>query len=365
MNEMIAPNDNKKTAVVDLFCGAGGLAYGLKSAGLNIAAGVDLDPRCKVPLEANTGATFSCKDISDLTAEEISQWFGSADVKILAGCAPCQPFSTYSQSRKSSDDRWKLLSEFQRLAIALKPDIVTMENVVGLSSQPIWIKFVEALEQDNYFVSWRKVDCRNFAIPQSRQRLVLLASKKGPIHFPDPEPVEVTTVRDSIADLPPIAAGEGCEDDPMHVSSSLTKINLKRIQASKAGGTWRDWPIGLRAKCHKKASGKSYPSVYGRMEWDKPAPTMTTQCYGYGNGRFGHPDQDRAISLREAAILQSFPEEYKFLDDNDPVTFSQLGTLIGNAVPPKLGEAIGKAIISHLDNAEAIGPRDEKLLPLI
>ena len=123
---------------------------------------------------------------------------------------------------------------------------------------------------------------------------------------------------------------------------------MKRIKQSRPGGTWRDWPEKLRANCHRKESGKTYPSVYGRMEWNKPAPTMTTQCYGYGNGRFGHPEQDRAISLREAAIIQSFPKKYKFFNKNSDISFSHLGTLIGNAVPPKLGEAIGECIIKHV-----------------
>ncbi len=134
----------------------------------------------------------------------------------------------------------------------------------------------------------------------------------------------------------------------MHTSAGLTSINLARIKASKPGGSWRDWPKRLIADCHKSASGQTYPSVYGRMEWDKPAPTITTQCYGYGNGRFGHPEQDRAISLREAAILQSFPRSYKFIPANEPVNFKSTGRLIGNAVPVDLGRAIAKSINLHI-----------------
>ncbi|MGV1957782.1 DNA cytosine methyltransferase [Agrobacterium sp. 22-214-1] len=341
-----------KTAVVDLFCGAGGLAYGLKSAGLGVKAGVDMDPSCRHPIEHNTDAIFECRDVSDIEASDLDKWFGDAEVRVLAGCAPCQPFSTYSQSRKSVDDRWKLLRQFQRLALAVRPEIVTMENVPGLATQQVWKEFVAALREADYKVSWREVACEEYEIPQSRKRLVLLASLLGPIELRKPEQTNVVTVREAIGELPPIKAGESSPDDPLHTSSALTATNLQRIRASVPGGTWRDWPKELRADCHTKDSGKTYPSVYGRMEWNRPAPTMTTQCYGFGNGRFGHPEQDRAISLREAAILQSFPESYSFIPDREKVTFSRLGTLIGNAVPPKLGEAIGRSILYHLEAIE-------------
>lgn len=350
---------------VDLFCGAGGLAFGLKSAGLHVSVGVDLDPRCKYPLEANTGGNFHCMDVASVTNEHLEQWFHGATVRVLAGCAPCQPFSTYAQSRKTIDDRWKLLREFQRLAISAKPEIVTMENVVGLSTQKVWRDFVMALKRAGYWVSWLKLDCKDIGVPQHRKRLVLLASSRGPITFAFPEKVSEVNVRDAIGKLPKISAGAVTGKDPMHVSSNLTQINVKRIKASKPGGTWRDWPKKLRAECHKRESGKTYPSVYGRMEWDKPAPTVTTQCYGYGNGRFGHPEQDRAISLREAAILQSFPNDYRFIEIDEKPTFVGLGTLIGNAVPPKLGEFIGKSIVSHLNGDIAFDGGSNGQLPLI
>jgi DNA (cytosine-5)-methyltransferase 1 len=352
-NVTIAPyTGGRRTAVVDLFCGAGGLTYGLKSAGLVVKAGVDLDPSCRHPIEHNTSAIFECRDVSAVEADDLEEWFGEAEVRVLAGCAPCQPFSTYSQSRKSVDNRWKLLTEFQRLALAVRPEIVTMENVPGLASQKVWKDFVAALRKADYHVSWREVACEEYGIPQSRRRLVLLASLLGPIELRKPEATKVVTVKDAIGDLPALKAGEASPHDPLHVSSTLTPTNIERIRASVPGGTWRDWPEGLRATCHTKDSGKTYPSVYGRMEWHKPAPTMTTQCYGFGNGRFGHPEQDRAISLREAAILQSFPKSYSFLAEEEKLTFSRLGILIGNAVPPKLGEAIGHSILYHLEAVE-------------
>jgi len=346
------PQINQKPVVVDLFCGAGGLSYGMQSAGFEISTGVDLDPSCRFALEANTNANFVCDDVTNVTSDQLNDWFGDATTRVLAGCAPCQPFSTYSQSRKSKDERWNLLLEFLRLAIDVKPEIVTMENVAGLAKQEVWKTFVKDLVDDGYWISWRVVKCEKFGVPQNRRRLVLVGSRIGPIQLDDPEDYQLVTVQEAIGDLPRIAAGETHPDDILHTSSGLSETNLKRIRHSKAGGTWRDWPKDLIAECHTRSSGKTYPSVYGRMEWDKPAPTMTTQCYGYGNGRFGHPEQDRAISLREAAIIQSFPDTYKFVGEGDQIAFSHLGTLIGNAVPPKLGEAVGRCILNHLNGME-------------
>lgn len=340
----------KRIVAVDLFCGAGGLTYGLKSAGLKVAAGVDLDPRCRFPIEQNCSAEFIEKDVAKVTAADLQKWFGKADVRVLAGCAPCQPFSTYSQSRKSPDPRWELLSSFQRLALETLPEIVTMENVAGLKARMVWTDFVEALQDAGYHVRWDEVACTDYGVPQKRKRLVLLASRLGPIELPAPTHRDTpVTVKDAIGGLPTIGAGMDAGDDVLHVASSLSNTNMTRIRASTPGGTWRDWPKELRAECHQRESGATYPAVYGRMEWRKPSPTITTQFYGFGSGRFGHPEQDRAITIREAAILQSFPAGYRFVEADKDVSFRRLGTLIGNAVPPKLAEAIGITIREHVE----------------
>lgn len=338
----------QKPVVVDLFCGAGGLSYGLQSAGLCVRAGVDIDDASSYPFKTNCKAEFLKRDVSALTGEELRQLFGSAEVKVLAGCAPCQPFSTYSNTRKTADDRWQLLRSFSKLALDVKPHIVTMENVVQLSQRPIWAEFVHSLERAGYHVSWDTFSCERFGVPQTRKRLVLLASRMGPVELPVLATGKTRTVRETIGHLPKIGRGAPNASDPLHVASRLSRENVERIRHSKPGGTWRDWPEHLRAKCHSKKTGETYPAVYGRMNWDEPAPTITTQFYGYGNGRFGHPEQDRAISIREAALLQSFPENYAFVSSPREVTFRRLGILIGNAVPPKLGEAIGQAILNHL-----------------
>lgn len=344
---------SKRPVAIDLFCGAGGLTYGLEQAGLRVAEGVDVDPHCKYPFEANNKARFVCKDIREYTAADAEKAWAKADTKILVGCAPCQPFSTYTQgSRGSYKQRWVLLRRFGELIEETEPDVVSMENVAPLERTEIFKKFVKRLRDLDYYVNYNLVDCRTYGAPQMRRRLVLLASRLGDIALTQAthkSPETWTTVRDTIAHLPKISAGESLNDDPLHRSASLSDLNMRRIRASKAGGTWRDWPPELVADCHKKKSGKTYPGVYGRMEWDKPSPTITGQCYGFGNGRFGHPAQHRALSLREAALLQTFPEDYAFIPDKaDFPGMSNLGQLIGNAVPPLLGRIIGKSIMNHL-----------------
>lgn len=343
-----------KISAADLFCGVGGLTYGLEQSGVSVRLGIDIDASCRHPIEANTRSRFIRADVAEIAPAVVASAFKTGDVSLLAGCAPCQPFSTYSQSAKrdsgksSSDARnedWKLVERFGELIEELEPDLVTMENVPPLARQPVFEKFLRNLK--DYFVDYRVVECETAGLPQTRRRLVLMASKLGPISIPEFD-LKRKTVRDTIGVLPPLKAGGVDPRDKLHRASKLSAVNYQRIRASKPGGTWRDWPVGLRAACHTRSTGETYPAVYGRMVWDEPAPTITTQCFGYGNGRFGHPEQDRAISLREAAMLQGFPSKYSFIPDHEPVSFAKLGRLIGNAVPVTLGRAIGDILIQHV-----------------
>lgn len=340
---------------VDLFCGAGGLTHGFVLEGLPVVAGIDLDPACRFPYEANNQAKFVERDISKVTTAELKALFGEASLTILAGCAPCQPFSTYAQRYEldGKDGKWGLLYEFARLAEGAKPDVITMENVPTVAKHEVFQDFVDTLKRLGYDVWFDVVDCSRYGVPQTRRRMVLLASRHGKITMIEPTHEKPTTVRQAIGRLRPLSAGEAAPGDKLHVTSRLSEKNLKRIKVSKPGGTWRDWPDDLVADCHRAKSGHSYAGVYGRMEWNAPAPTMTTQCYGFGNGRFGHPQQDRAISLREAAILQSFPRDYAFVPKGADVSFTVLGRLIGNAVPVDLGRAIARSINIHLASVVA------------
>jgi DNA (cytosine-5)-methyltransferase 1 len=355
-----AMTEQRLIEAVDLFCGVGGLTAGLRRKGIRVKAGYDLDPHCAYPYRKNNKATFVLKDVADVSASEILGHYSPGAIKLLAGCAPCQPFSTYTQGRDTKSDRkWPLLDHFSRLIRETTPHLVTMENVPDVTKHDVYQRFVDSLTSgpNSYYVWSGTVACDQYGLPQRRRRHVLLASALAPIALIGPTHLKnPVTVRDAIESLPPIGAGESDGLDSLHVASKLSPLNLRRIRASRPGGSWLDWPKALRAACHRRESGKSYAAVYGRMSWDEPAPTMTTLCYGYGNGRFGHPAQDRGISLREAAILQSFPPTYVFGPSDDAVQFRATGRLIGNAVPVRLGEVIGLSLRRHVQSITHLRP---------
>jgi DNA (cytosine-5)-methyltransferase 1 len=342
---------HKTIKAVDLFCGAGGLTAGLRQSGISVTLGIDIDPACEFPYEANNpGSRYLLDDVAAIKPELIKKAWKGADVKVLAGCAPCQPFSTYTQGKKHRPGgQWSLLKSFGNLINQSRPHIVTMENVGSLVRHKIFRQFCDVLLDCEYELVWDVLDCHHYGVPQARKRLVLIASLLGRPNLPrKSNSNHRSTVRDCIQSMPFLEAGKTHPDDRLHVCSRLTPLNMKRMKVSTPGGSWRDWPKNLIAPCHNKKTGKTYPAVYGRMEWDRPAPTITGQCYGFGNGRFGHPEQDRAISLREAALLQSFPADYVFVPEDKPVRFTEVGLMIGNAVPPKLAAAVGRAIVGHV-----------------
>lgn len=342
-------------ACIDLFCGAGGLTHGLLKRGIDVRAGVDLDPACRFAYETNNeGVAFLERDIESLSPSEIADLFPNDQFRLLAGCAPCQPFSTYAKGRDTSTDaKWHLLRSFADLVRRVQPELVTMENVPQLPKHSIFAEFLAGF--DGYHTWFKVVDCEDYGIPQRRRRLVFLASKLGPISLISPTHADNhPSVHETIGFLPRIRAGESSAADPLHSAAGLSDINIRRIRQSKPGGTWADWDEDLIAECHQRESGKTFGSVYGRMSWHEPAPTMTTLCYGFGNGRFGHPEQDRAISLREAALFQTFPKKYKFIPDGEDLNFRVVGRLIGNAVPVRLGEVIAMSIRKHLKSVGAL-----------
>ena len=212
-----------------------------------------------------------------------------------------------------------------------------MENVPRIQHETVFTDFVNTLNALKYKVYHDVLYCPDYGVPQKRRRLVLIASKFGEI-----APFSKThtstgqnglepyrTVKEAIGDLPEITDGQAFEGDPLHRTQKLSTLNKKRLEQSKPGGTWLDWDPELRAPCHRRPSGQTYKSVYARMKWTEPAPTITTQFYNFGTGRFGHPDQDRALSLREGALLQTFPPDYNFIDPSAPAPLTRLGIHIG------------------------------------
>ncbi len=338
--------------VVDIFCGAGGLSHGFGQRGFHIAGGFDVDESCRYAFEHNNGAPFIRRDVTLLKAKEINALFTPGRARVLVGCAPCQPFSTYNQ--KNDDPKWQLLARFGQLVSEVRPDVLSMENVPRLLTfrgGGVFEEFVSSLEASGYYVIWDVLYAPDFGLAQTRSRLVLLASRLGHIELPKPTHVgRHRTVRQEIGKLPSLKHGEVSARDPLHRASKLSDTNLRRISGARPGGTWRDWNRRLVADCHKVRSGKGYSSVYGRMTWDDPSPTITTQFYGFGNGRFGHPEQNRALSLREGALLQGFPRHYEFVAPGERIHFKRVGRLIGNAVPVRLASSIASAVKAHIEN---------------
>lgn len=339
--------------IIDLFCGIGGLTRGLMDSGFNVIAGFDIDPTCQYTYEHNNNVPYHMQNIREIHAADLNELYTEDAIRILVGCAPCQPFSQMRfklGEANEHDEKYNLLLEYGRLIEELHPTIISMENVPQIKKTEIYMQFIQMLQDNGYYFSEKVVYCPDYGIPQSRRRFVLIGSLLGPIELIAPtHHREDVSVRNFIDHLPHIEAGGVDPNDALHRSASLSEINLRRIRASRPGGTWRDWPEELRCPCHRKSSGKTYSSVYGRMSWDRIGPTITTQFYSFGTGRYGHPEQDRALSLREGAMLQTFPQDYDFIDPNREFVFRDIARHIGNAVPVRLGEVIGETNIRHLE----------------
>ncbi|HMK27643.1 MAG TPA: DNA (cytosine-5-)-methyltransferase [Chitinophagaceae bacterium] len=338
--------------VIDLFCGVGGLSHGFVLEKFDLIAGVDFDLSCKYAYEKNNNAPFYHKNLTRTSSKFISSLFPPNAPRILVGCAPCQAFSPLSHKYKDND-KWKLLYSFGRIIKDVRPDVISMENVPRLldyDNGNVFTDFCEILLSEGYDIYQRVVNAADYGVPQRRNRLILLASRLGKIELINEthKQEDHVTVWDAISHLPSIEAGEVSNKDELHRSRGLSDLNLKRILATPEGGGWKNWDKELILKCHKKETGKSFRSVYGRMKRNEVAPTLTTQCTGYGNGRYGHPIQNRGISLREAAILQSFPIAYDLINPTEKFSLRKLETHIGNAVPVLLGRVIAKSIKKHL-----------------
>lgn len=361
-------NDNKKNIVVfDFFCGCGGTSRGFQSAGIDIAFALDIDPGVKNTFTNNfPDASFCEKSITKLEVSDLQPALDKHkdSYKLFCGCAPCQPFTKQNTESPKHDKRKSLLSQFGIIIEEFKPDFVFIENVPGLQKVPKnkkgpFPEFKELLEKMGYYIAYGVVAAQDYGAPQLRRRFVLLASKHGEICIPDPTHGEgrgnpYNTVRNAIADLPAIAAGETCKDPTIlnHRASELSEINMRRIKASDPdGGGRNNWPKKLWPKCYTRTNENGethsgHTDCYGRLWWDRPATGLTTRCISYSNGRFGHPEQDRAISIREAARLQGFDDEFEFTG-----SLASMARQIGNAVPLDLAFAMGSHFMKHIESA--------------
>ena len=330
-----------RIACIDLFCGAGGLTRGLLDAGIRVVRGVDKDGTARETYERNNpGAEFMQADIREVSPHDVTAGVDRSGGLLLAGCAPCQPFSSHAP-KGADDERRSLIGCVGALVESILPDYVLVENVPGFrKDNPHKTVFLKMLDDNEYLVDDDVVDAKRYGVPQTRRRYVLLASRKGCISIPAGR-ARVRTVRDAISGFPEIGAGQGRPDVENHAAPSLSAANLARIRLTPPdGGSRGDTPREMWTDCHRSHTG--HTDTYGRMKWDAPAPTLTCRCISLSNGRFGHPEQDRAISVREAAALQSFPDGYVFRSN-----MCRNAVHIGNAVPPLMAKALGRAVARH------------------
>lgn len=341
-------------SVIDFFCGAGGMSFGLANAGLNVRAGIDVDSTCQTTYEQNVrGATFVSSDVSHLTADALKSQLSirsNDDSLVLTGCSPCQYWSKINTNRTKSRQSAYLLKEFMRFVNDLSPGWIIVENVPGLvkkegSALPDFLKF---LTRRGYSYAHSVLDLSHYQVPQSRHRFVLIANRLGVLaSLPQASSKSIPTVRRFIGvenGFPSIDAGHKDETAFMHTASGLSDINLERIKRTPLNGGRRDcWQedTTLQVSAYQGRSNQ-FTDVYSRMCWDRPAPTITTRFNSFSNGRFGHPTEHRALSLREGATLQTFPKNFRFFG-----SMPTIARQIGNAVPPVFAEQIGRHIMAQ------------------
>ena len=362
--------------VFDFFSGCGGTSRGYVDAKLEIAFAIDnnrdatltfvnnipgvhlrevQEDESEDPVALSSGDVLQ-KNIKDLPVEALRPIINFCDghALLFSGCAPCQPFSRQKTILPDDDDRVVLLDEFRRFVEHYLPEFIFIENVPGMQNvagkNGPFDRFINFLKVANYYYNYRVVASKKYGIPQSRRRLILIASRLANIEFPPmthgpgTKNIEYSKSREWIYDLPELKAGEIDPNDPIHRAASLSETNLLRIKATPIDGNRMDWPKELWLPCHSNGY-KGHTDVYGRMKWDEPATALTTKCHSLSNGRFGHPEQLRAISIREAASLQTFPPTYMF--DGG---LQSMARQIGNAVPVLLSQHFGENFNKNLEH---------------
>ena len=351
------PTTQLPIKVFDFFSGCGGTCVGFRRAGLDVVFALDIDADARASFGAYPGFKSLVPEsspIQDLDPQTLAPLVSEQrnHPLLFSACAPCQPFTKQHTLRRVNDERVTLLLQFLRFVEAFTPEFVFAENVPGIqkvnaNEGPLGA-FMVSLERLGYYRTCGVVASQDYGVPQQRRRFVLLASRIGHIDLPtpthgprSPRRTPYRTVRDTIADLPAIHAGEQHPADPMHRAANLSPLNLRRIRALSEGAARTDWPEGLWLNCHRNGYG-GHTDVYGRMRWDMPASGLTTKCISLSNGRFGHPEQDRAISIREAALLQTFPPTFQFSG-----SLQSRARQVGNAVPPRLAELVGRHFARH------------------
>lgn len=339
----------KSWGVVDFFCGCGGTSSGLEKSGMDILAGIDIDDVALATYKHNfPKSEIINQSIVDLPLGLLNDLVkkGNKDKLVFAACAPCQPFSTQNRLKTTDDQRISLLDEMHRFVEYFMPDYIILENVPGMQKieQGPFTRFQELLDKHGYQYDFAVKNAMNYGVPQSRKRLVLIAAKAREISLPEEfcgkGKAPYKTVKETISKYPPLEAGENFANIPNHQCAGLKEITMERIKNTPEGGDRRDWPESLLLECHKTHSGHN--DVYGRLRWNKPSVTLTTKCTSISNGRFGHPEQNRALSVRESAALQTFDDTFVFKG-----TLQSTAKQVGNAVPVLFAKALGDQITAE------------------
>lgn len=354
-----------QVVLADFFSGCGGTSRGFADAGIVPKLAIDWDADASASYRMNFPATDVVEgDIRDLKIAQVeaAMQLPGNPIRLFAGCAPCQPFAGHRHEPTDRDSRSLLLLEFLKFVKALDPELIFVENVPGMqrlsASHGPFKEFVDEVAK-THDIAHATISSADYGVPQTRRRLVFVASRLGPIDIPPPTHGDTTdkphpTVRDWIGELPAIEAGREDLEMSGHRAMRLSSLNLARIRATPEGGDRRDWPKRLWPDCHL-GGFKGHTDVYGRLSWDRPAPTLTTKCISYSNGRFGHPEQDRALSVREAARLQTFPADFQFVG-----SLSSQAKQIGNAVPVILARRFGNYLVEHVAQNSAARPRSRR-----
>lgn len=354
----------KKLTAIDLYCGAGGLTLGLKRAGFNVVAGVEVNPEIAKTYKANHRTTkLLIKDVREISGKEILELTGLKEIDFVAGCPPCQGFSSLTSKYRREDPRNVLILEMARIIEELRPKAVMMENVPRIETRgkPILDEFVSRLEFMGYNVNKGVLQLADYGVPQSRRRFVLLAGKGFFIDHPkrthcrkgdkkrklNPWPKLAGVIKGMSAPVTLSQARKngGPKKFNWHVVGDLKKISVSRLKALKAGGSRKSLPKKLRPNCHAE-SDEGFQNVYGRLSWEQTPPTITTGCTRPAMGRFGHPEELRTISVREAAMIQTFPKHYKF----DTEFMNTACDLVGNALPHRFAHKAAKSCLNALEN---------------
>lgn len=341
---------------IDFFCGGGGMTYGLRQSGINVVAGVDAEPSCRETFEANNpGATFILSDIKRLRSDFFERNFGirkNDDELILVGCSPCQYYSIINTERTRSVQTKNLLLSFCRFVDYYRPGFVLVENVPGIeyTDDSVLPKFLKKLKTIGYQVKKKIVDLSYYGVPQSRKRFSLIATRLD-VTLSLPAPDERQAVVEEFIGVangyPTIPAGHHDDTTFMHTCAGLNEKSLQRLRLTPHNGgsrlAWAHNPE-LQLKCYE-GKDNSFRDNYGRMWWDRPAPTITTKFFSVSSGRFSHPDEDRPISIREGATLQTFPTDYVFY----ATSIFAAAKMIGNAVPCEYARRLGVHVQSLME----------------